>query len=143
MVGYSHFEKEEREELREKLLKLSPVIEKNVMIPKRGITLKDLEKEIPDYEKCKKAALNGFMDGNILKNYSGVTFKDKYEDYLYNAGINQCKWIKETSHDEYFHTLLGITFKVISNVDLSKKIWNYCLSKLLSYFLIRLSTEIQ
>lgn len=41
MVGYSHFEKEEREELREKLLKLSPVIEKNVMIPKRGITLKD------------------------------------------------------------------------------------------------------
>jgi hypothetical protein len=54
-TGYELFEPTKIEEISKKLVKLTPLVEELLLKPKRGVTLKDVEKEQIDFEKSTKA----------------------------------------------------------------------------------------
>ncbi|WP_415311072.1 hypothetical protein [Candidatus Nitrosocosmicus sp. FF01] len=111
MIGYEYYSKSDIEVKSNKLVQLLPLMEKVTKF-KRPISVDQLSNEIPDYDKCTERAIEGLLGGHIIKNYAGTTTKEKFENYLYYSGIEQIRWIANTSYDGYYKRL----FVVANNI---------------------------
>jgi hypothetical protein len=123
IIGYEYF----RPSQIRKIVKLLPLVEEMVLKP-RGVTIGDVGKEERNYEKGKQAALMGILDGYVLKEYEGNTFKEKFKNYIHDPGI-RCKWLQTTDYNRYLQTLLDFVSKISSNIVL-QFVFNYKSKKL-------------
>jgi len=119
ILGYEYLEKAKIEETSMRFLDFMPFVER-VLKEKRGVTLEDLEKESYDYKKVKKAALMGMLHGLILREYEGNTFDEKFRNYLYSSGIENCEWITKTEYVTYYKMLIKNLSSAASNINMIK-----------------------
>jgi hypothetical protein len=96
---------------------------------RRGVTLKDIEKEPYSYERLKRITLRGLFDGFLLKGYMGNSFEEKFENYLYNSGVEDCRWITKTGYDIYYRTLHVYVLKLNINVSVKNLVKEYMKEK--------------
>lgn len=112
ICGYEIIELDKIKDISKRFLTFLPFMENLFRL--KGLNLKDIEKEI-NLEKGKRAALLGMFHGIILKYYNGNTFKEKYENFLYNSNIQSCDWIKKTQYDNYYKKLFELILKIKNN----------------------------
>jgi hypothetical protein len=131
IMGYEYFRPAQINKITKAFSKLFPLVEELILKP-RGVTIRDVETEQVDYERGKRAALMGILDGYVLKEYEGHSFKEKYKNYIYDPGITGCKWIQSTDYDRYLQTLFDTLLKIGSNKALTQFVFNYKSKKLVS-----------
>jgi hypothetical protein len=130
MIGYEYYSKSDIELNSGKLVQLLPLMEK-VTNFERPISVDQLSNEIPDYDKCTERAIEGFLEGHIIKNYSGTTTKEKFENYLHYSGIEQIKWISNTPYDKYYSALFVVTNKIRNNPEIIEFVKQFLATKIL------------
>lgn len=130
IIGYEYFRAAQIGNIAKNFVKTFPLIEE-LMLKPRGVTIADIEKEQHDYDKGKRAALMGILDGHVFRGYEGNTFKEKFKNYIYDPGITDCKWIRTTDYDKYLQTLLHFVSEISSNKTL-QFIYDYKRKKLVS-----------
>jgi hypothetical protein len=116
IIGYEYFQPSQIKKIAKNYLKFLPLVEE-ILMKSRGVTLRDIEKEERNYEKGKQAAMIGILDGLILKDYKGNTFKEKFKNYIHDPGIEP-KWLQTTDYDRYLQILLDFVSKISSNTVL-------------------------
>lgn len=124
MLGYEYFESSKIDKLAAKFLKALPSVEA-LLKSRRGVTLRDVEKEKYDYEKAKAMAIRGIFHAYILKEYKGTSFEEKFKDYLYSSGTEKCEWIGETDYASYFNAVINQISNLVKNKDATKFIIDY------------------
>jgi hypothetical protein len=131
-LGYEYFDTNKTAEIAEKLYLAGYAKMQKFLKEQRGITLNELDKEKFEYEKAKEKAYFGILDGLIIKTYKGDSFEEKFNNYLYYSGIEQCEWITNTTYDLYYQTLSNILSTNTSNTNMINFIGRFIKRKMKS-----------